>query len=166
VFENKSVLPRFFAVPASGIEVIPEPTAQLTRLKQSSFDPQRSVIFSEARGAAGIQTETLRSSIDVVEKGINGYRLRVEFNEPAVVVVSQMYYPGWKATVDGAETPVHPVNVALTGILVPGGSHDVRIFFQPGPFRIGLAISLVSAVIAALLLITPTLIARARNPAS
>jgi hypothetical protein len=47
VFENKSVLPRAFAVPQSSVEVIPNPPAQLDRLKDSAFDPLHSVIVSQ-----------------------------------------------------------------------------------------------------------------------
>ena len=47
VFENRTVLPRFFSVPVSGVEVIPSMSAQLERLKEATFAPERSVIFSE-----------------------------------------------------------------------------------------------------------------------
>jgi hypothetical protein len=150
VFENKTALPRFFCVPVSGIEVIAETSAQLSRLKDSNFDPERSVIFSEAPGEIGRPSSkptALEARVQITSKGINGHRLRVESNEPSILVVSQMYYPGWKATVDGSEVPVYPVDLSLTGILVPGGSHDVRLFFQPASFKIGLALSLVSVVI-------------------
>jgi hypothetical protein len=156
VFENKAALPRFFSVPVAGIEVIPQSDGQLARLKEASFDPEKSVIFREkpAMPATTSSVGVNKAQIDVVDKGINGYRLRVESNGPAVVVVSQIFYPGWKATVDGVEIPVYGVNVALTGMVLPGGSHDVHLFFRPASFRVGSAISLVSvAVFCALLII-------------
>src|SRR5262249_46937688 len=144
-------LPRFFSVPVPGIEVIPDTNAQLTRLKEVSFDPERSVIFSEVPAdvrATSSQPAAFNARVQVLEKEMNEYRLRVKSSEPAVVVASQMFYPGWKATVDGAQIPVYPVNVALTGVIVPGGEHDVRLFFQPASFRIGFLISLVSTAVA------------------
>ena len=74
----------------------------------------------------------------------NGYRIRTESAGPAVVVVSQMYYPGWKASVDGSSARVYPVDVALTGFIVPSGLHEVRLYFRPNSFLLGLAISIVS----------------------
>jgi len=80
----------------------------------------------------------------------------MESTAPAVLVVSQMYYPGWKAMVDGSEVPVYAVNVALTGLVIARGSHDIRLFFQPESFRLGLMISLASLVVACLLFIGST----------
>jgi Bacterial membrane protein YfhO len=156
VFENKTALPRFFCVPLSGIEVIAETSAQLSRLKESNFDPERSVIFSEAPGEIdrpSSKPAELAARIQVTRKGINGYQLRVVSNEPSILVVSQMYYPGWKATVDGSTVGVYPVDLSLTGIPVPSGSHDIRMFFQPASFRIGLALSLVSVAIVSVVLL-------------
>jgi hypothetical protein len=156
VFENKTALGRFLSVPLQGIEVIAGTSAQLARLRESSFDPERSVIFPEppvGLRAATSQPGPLDARIEVGEKRINGYELRTQSNAPAVIVVSQMYYPGWKAMVDGAATQVYPVNVALTGIIVPAGAHDVRLFFQPMSFRIGLLVSLASLGVMCLLLI-------------
>jgi membrane protein YfhO len=155
VFENKTALPRAFSVPLSGVEVIREAPAQLARLKDPDFDPQRSVIFSER--PAGLSEQASKAgganaNVDVIDKRMNGYRLRWESGEPAAIVLSQMYYPGWKAAVDGAEVPVYPVDVALTGLVVPSGSHDVQLFFHPATFRMGLVISVASLVVALLLL--------------
>jgi Bacterial membrane protein YfhO len=155
VFENKTVLPRAFAVPLAGVEVIRESNAQLERLKQPDFDPKRSVIFAEEpQGLKGqlSKDDDLTPRVDVVDKRMNRYRLRVQSGGPAVVVLSQMYYPGWIATVDGEESPVYPVNVALTGLVVPSGSHDVQLFFQPLSFQIGLVMTLASLIVSILLL--------------
>jgi Bacterial membrane protein YfhO len=156
VFENRNVLPRAFSVPASGVEVIREMGAQLARLKEPNFDPERSVIFSEApAGISGSPSEAreVRTRVDVVDKQMNAYRLHVESNEPTAIVISQTYYPGWKARMDGVEIPVYPVDVALTGLMLPSGSHDVRLFFQPSSFRIGVMITLAALVISVLLLL-------------
>src|SRR5262249_37790323 len=122
-------------------------------LKDPAFDPERSVIFSEMPTGLGAAAPAAEMRVAVIEKGINSDRLQVEASQPAVLVVSQMFYPGWKATVDGAEAGVYPVDVALNGILIPSGAHEVRLFFQPATLRIGLLLSLGSAVIVGLLLL-------------
>ena len=48
LFENKSVLPRAYIVPAGGIQVITEMDRQLDRLRDAAFDPERMVIVSRA----------------------------------------------------------------------------------------------------------------------
>jgi hypothetical protein len=155
VFENKTSLPRFSLVPVSGIEAIQDWKAQLARLKDSAFDPERSVIFSDPPPAFSGGNVGSEKSVTVINKNINSYELRVGLSQPSVLVVSQMFYPGWRATVDNADVAVYPVDLALTGMIVPGGTHTVRLFFQPLTFRIGLLISLVSVGVVCLLLSPP-----------
>jgi hypothetical protein len=154
VFENKTVLPRFFFVPVSGVEVTADRSAQLGRLKDAAFDPEKAVIFSERPQELGGTAEAgaLQGRANVVSRGTNGYRLQVESSGRAVMVVSQMYYPGWRASIDGAEVPVYPVDVALMGLIIPNGTHHVRLFFRPRSFELGLVISLVSLAFCVVLL--------------
>ena len=152
IFENKSVLPRAFAVPASGVEVIYARKDQLERLRNRSFDPERSVILSAPLRLAGTSGEPasplFKSQVELTNGQMNELAFHAQASEPAVLVLSQTYYPGWKATVDGQEVPVFPANLALTGIPLPAGVHDVRFVFQPLSFRVGAALTLMSVMIA------------------
>ena len=149
VFENKAALPRAFSVPVSGIEVISGAETQLRRLSDRSFDPKREVVLSmlpaQLPNVPGPAEES--GTVDIVNTGINDTSLRAENKGPSILVLSQTYYPGWKAYVDGHLTEVFPVNLALTGIVLPAGNHDIKFRFQPLSFRIGAAISLVSVLI-------------------
>jgi hypothetical protein len=157
IFENKSVLPRAFAVPASGIEVLQDTSAQLERLRSPSFDPERSVILTELPSSSAERPESdpppFNSRIELIDSRINELSFRATASSAATFVWSQTYYPGWKATVDGEEVPVLRVNMALTGILFPAGSHEIRFVFQPLSFRIGMAITILTAIIVVGLLV-------------
>lgn len=67
--------------------------------------------------------------------------LRVTSSAPALLVISQIYYPGWQATVDGAPAPVLLVDGALDGVAVPGGAHRVDLRFAPLSLRLGAAVT-------------------------
>ena len=150
IFENKSVLPRAFAVPASGVEVIQGRKDQLERLRNRSFDPERSVILSAPLRLAGTSGEPVsplfKSEVELTNGQMNELAFHAQASEPAVLVLSQTYYPGWKATVDGQEVPVFSANLALTGIPLPAGVHNVRFVFQPLSFKVGAALTLVSVM--------------------
>jgi hypothetical protein len=151
VFENSRVLPRAFLVHLSEAEVLPTPEAQLNRLRDPSFDPQRSVILSEPVSKAEYEVSTPPSAGDDVvieEAGPNGYRFRIKSSVESLLVVSQIYYPGWRATVSGERVPVVAANYALTGIPVPAGDHEVRFVFDPASFKVGLAITILSILMA------------------
>jgi uncharacterized membrane protein YfhO len=73
--------------------------------------------------------------------------IRAAAGEPSVLVVSQTYYPGWKAIVDGKATEVFPVNMTLTGVAVEPGTHDIRLVFDPMSFKVGAGLTLLSLII-------------------
>ena len=75
------------------------------------------------------------------EERINDARLRIRADGPGILVLSQMHYPGWKALIDGRESPVLRVDYAFLGVAVEAGTHDVRWVFAPGTLRIGALLS-------------------------
>lgn len=68
---------------------------------------------------------------------------------PAVLVLSEIFYPGWEAAVDGEARPVLLTNFLLRGVAVPAGRHTVEMRYAPPAARNGAIISALS--IAALL---------------
>ncbi len=149
VFENKTTLPRAFIVGAGGVRIVRGDTQQVESMKDSAFDPLRTVILNslprewgEARSSSDA---TFRGGVEIVDARVNGYHFRVQASTPAVVVVSQNFYPGWKATVNGNSVSVFPADHALTGIAVPVGNSDLRFEFQPSSFKLGALVSAVSA---------------------
>jgi hypothetical protein len=149
VFENKQVLPRAFAVPLSEIELIPDSEAQLNRLKDHSFDPERSVILSTKPVAPAISDaplEPFTSRVVVLSNDNHSQVYRIETSQASMLVISQTYYPGWKATIDGNEAEVIPADLALTGVVVPAGTHNIRLVFSPFSFRAGATLSLIAVI--------------------
>jgi uncharacterized membrane protein YfhO len=66
-------------------------------------------------------------------------------------VASQIYYPGWKASIDGVTASVVEADYALTAIALPAGTHDVRFFYAPSSIKMGAIVSALSLVIMAVL---------------
>ncbi len=59
-----------------------------------------------------------------------------------MLVVSDSFYPGWRALVDGVPRPVLRVDHALQGVLVPAGATTVELVYEPASVKIGLLLSL------------------------
>jgi hypothetical protein len=72
---------------------------------------------------------------------------------PGLVVLSQAYYPGWKAYVDGKEVDAYATDHVLIGVPFPAGEHTLELRFQSRPLKIGLGISVLSLLVAFLLLV-------------
>jgi uncharacterized membrane protein YfhO len=148
VFENTRVLPRAFAVPLRGVEVVGKFPENRDRIKSSEFDPEKHVVLPEMptvkTSALQLSARSEPQRVDIESSDLNGYRFRVALNEPSIVVVSQMYYPGWKARVDGQEVEVVEADYALSGFPVSAGTHEVEFRFEPASFRTGAWITLLS----------------------
>jgi hypothetical protein len=60
---------------------------------------------------------------------------------PALLILSEPYYPGWQATLDGRPAPVLRADYILRAVPVPAGEHTLQLRFQPLSFTIGAIIS-------------------------
>jgi hypothetical protein len=61
----------------------------------------------------------------------NAVALSVTTDRPGLLVLHDLHYPGWEATVDGKATPVLRANLLFRGIEVPAGEHRVEFRFRP-----------------------------------
>ena len=156
VLENKNVLPRAFAVGLGGVRLIKGDTEQMNAVRETSFDPLRSVVLDSlpAELAEVTSNAEFTGNVEIVDSDVNGYRFSVQASTPGILVVSQNFYPGWKATINGSRASVFPADHALTGIAVPGGHYDVDFEFQPSSFKFGALLSIISVTLLAGLLAT------------
>jgi uncharacterized membrane protein YfhO len=58
--------------------------------------------------------------------------------------MSETFYPGWKAYVDGKDEEILRANYVFRAIPVGPGSHRIEVVFEPLSFKIGLAVSLLT----------------------
>jgi len=73
-------------------------------------------------------------SVTVTESKTDLVRLRMSADYTSLLVYRSNYYPGWKASVDGNETPIYRTNYLYQGVLVPEGTHDVVFSYRPAKY--------------------------------
>ena len=65
------------------------------------------------------------------------------------LIISDSFFPGWQAEIDGLPTKIYRTDYILRGVAVPSGKHTVSFIFKPRSLEIGKMISLAALVILA-----------------
>jgi hypothetical protein len=119
-----------------------EGTNLLQRLASPDFNPRREVYLA----AMDLQAETLAAQPSAIlgsgRGGLQEIETVIKSPAPTLVVISQSYYPRWRAWVDGQPVPVLRANYAFQAVRVPGGEHRVELRYVDSVFRLGAWISL------------------------
>lgn len=129
----------------------------LRLVRSAGFDPKREVILTDSGGQGAVGTAT------TLQAHRNSVEIDVRCDSDCVVVLADLWFPGWTATVDGRETDVLRANYLVRAVAVPSGSHRVRFDYSPASFRVGAAITL--AALAAVLALAAFAFARDRRAA-
>jgi hypothetical protein len=165
IYANPRALPRAGVVDAQ--QVVPAGDAELDAVLRPGFDGRRTLVTS--RPLPGLRAEPgdgPAGSARIVRYEPERVVVEATARRPGALVLTDLHYPGWKATVDGEPADLHRVNWLLRATTLPAGRHTVELRYEPASWRIGWIVSLVAA-----LALTATLVAgirsrRGRAPAS
>jgi hypothetical protein len=136
IYENQEVLPR--AILASKVKFAKDEEI-LKLLIDSSFDPTQIVILEEK--VPLWEKETLRK-VNLVKESNQNLKISVSTETPSILFLSNTYYPGWEAYVDGQKAKILRANFNFQAISIPSGQHQVELNFRSRSFRVGAIISL------------------------
>ena len=114
------------------------------------FNPEKEAIVSKNYSSL-VEGKTFNpdgSSVKLTEYQPNYLKYEANLNGEQMAVFSEIYYPkGWKAFVDGKETPHFQVNYVLRAMLLPGGKHEIEFKFEPRSYFVGNKISMACSVL-------------------
>ena len=114
-------------------------------MKSPAFEPAKSaVIVSDVSPSQNLNGE---SSVRIVDYQPERISIQIDGNSSGLLVITDAYYPGWEATIDGNATDIFQTNVLFRGIMVPAGEHEVELFFNPTSVIIGRAVSAAGLII-------------------
>ncbi len=149
VYRNATPLPRAWLVHRA--IPVADQAAAFQALAQPDFDPAQAVILEgdvpSAAGESGGSSPAPR----FLHYGANRMRLQLQADGPGYLVLSEVWYPGWRAWVNGEEARVLRANGALRAVAVPGGESTVELRFAPTSWRNGQILGALGVLVALLL---------------
>jgi uncharacterized membrane protein YfhO len=81
--------------------------------------------------------------VELLEHGADRLLIRANLLCPGMVILSDTYFPGWRARVDRKAAQIYEVNGAMRGVMVPAGLHSVTMRYRPASVIVGGALTLV-----------------------
>lgn len=149
VYENLEVLPRSFLVNNIKIALTKEEVFNL--LSDDKFDPYKEVILEEHLKHPLISlskdNSTARSLVNIIDYQPNKVVISASSDKDSLLLLTDTYYPGWKAFIDEKQTKIYAADYIFRAIFFPQGTHTVEFVYNPFSFRLGLWISLVTLAV-------------------
>ena len=149
-FERLTVLPRVFL--ANNYVVETDPQKILDKIYDPNFDLRKTLILEESpsfrpastRGEPGPESTGSATFIYYQPQKVV---IKTQSDSPKLLFLSDNYYAGWKAFVDGAETKIYRADYSFRAVPVPTGSNDVVFIYDPLSFKVGVIISALSVLV-------------------
>jgi hypothetical protein len=141
VYENKDVLPRAFIV--GDYKVLRDREEIFAELTSERFDPASCVILDEEPRDSFVRHSpgSANSLAHILGYTANRVTIDVEVTGDGFLVLSDLYYDGWKVVVDGEEDVIYRADYILRAVQLGEGRHVVEFIFDPLPFKVGLGVS-------------------------
>ncbi|MFL5732746.1 MAG: hypothetical protein ACJ78Q_06050, partial [Chloroflexia bacterium] len=108
------------------------------------------MVEAPATTIASIQPDPAHTSpgkADVTEYTPGHVRVHASAARPALLVVAESFYPGWRATLDGKPVEILRANYLSQGIVVPTGEHTIDLQYAPGTLTYGAWITALSTLV-------------------
>jgi hypothetical protein len=140
----------------SQAQSVPDDPESFKLVSRPDFDPYKTVVLSQsAAPLPSLSTSTEPGKVTVLSEAATTLKLQVVQNQPAYLVLTRPWYPGWKARVNGLEKPLLRANYAFNAIPLEAGTSQVEFYYDPDSFKYGLLLSLGSALLGLLFLFVP-----------
>jgi len=144
IYENKNALPRVFLAPE--IKNVEDSKETLSILSSPDFDPHCAALVSGGPPGTFKRQSIVDSNVSIIDFQDNKVTIEAHMKGDGPLVLTDTYFPGWKAFIDGEETRIYRANYIHRMIVVPEGEHLVEFIYAPLSFKIGAIISIVALI--------------------
>lgn len=144
LYRIKETLPRAYIIPNAIIAK--DKNSVKEYLKDVKFNFKKNVIL-EKKPSAPISNASLYKEINSLRYGPNRIEMKVNMQNSGFLVLSEIWYPGWKAYVNNKQTEIYKANMVFRSIYLDKGPKNIVFIFDPWTFKAGKAISIFTLTI-------------------
>ncbi|MFX1353309.1 MAG: YfhO family protein, partial [Promethearchaeota archaeon] len=142
IYQVLDALPRAYVVHQT--RVIAGDEAALAAIAKPSFDPGRTAILAAGRELD--ESPPAEPQVTVLTYTPQEIALQATLHVPGYLVLSDAWYPGWRATAEGRSVVIERANVHFRAVYLAEGTHTVRLVYRPKSYFIGLGLSVLTAL--------------------
>ncbi|MFN2454454.1 MAG: hypothetical protein ABR577_09560 [Pyrinomonadaceae bacterium] len=154
IFRNERALPRVWLTMAAEAVDEEEALRMIRGESARSFDPARIALLEIPPDKLPALPDndapanaTAQGTARLMRYEPNRIAIETVAETPAVLVASEINYPGWAATIDGGQAPIYQTDYLLRGMILPAGHHTIEMRYTAPSARKGAFISLVSLLL-------------------
>lgn len=111
------------------------------KLLDQSIDLKKELVI-HSKDVHHLNEAEVKGNVKLISYGANSVSLTCSTENNAFLYVSDSYYPGWKAYIDGKEVSIYRANLAFRVIYIPKGSHTVLFVYRPLSFYVGFCLTI------------------------
>jgi hypothetical protein len=135
-------MPRTFLI--HDVRLATDTTEVRAHLADPRFDPTSVAWLESSAGPLPpLALPTAPEATRIVTYRPERVRIQVDASAPGLLVLTDTYYPGWRARLNGASAKIYPVDYALRGVAVPAGKSLVEFEYQPAWFWPGVTLGVI-----------------------
>jgi hypothetical protein len=167
VYENRNALPRAFRVtrrePVASVEaaltrladgfdfraaaLVVAPAAVGDAAERAAAEMRRQDAAMRAHGGGLLGASAWSGATIIVKDEPEVIAIATDGAETALLVLADLDYPGWRATIDGRPAAILAADGVLRGVLVPPGPHCLEYHYRPASWGWGIAVTALAAAL-------------------
>ncbi len=136
-YENTESLPHAFLV--GKYRIIKDPNKIIEEMFSDKFDLRTEVILEQDPGIKN--SEGKIGTVNINAYTPNKISLSVNARKEGVLFMSDNYFKGWKAEINGVEVPIYRANYTFRALAIREGKHTVVLIYDPLSFKFGILLA-------------------------
>jgi len=136
IYENERTLPRAFIV--HRVRAVADGDEEGALAALEGLNPALEAVVEGGKGLAGAAEP---DQTQIVSYSPNHITVETELATPGLLVIGEIWYPGWRARDNGREVPIYRTDYVLRGIYLDAGRHTIEMSYDPVSLKVGGAIS-------------------------